>query len=171
MATQWRRKSMAALTMLLALTMMLGIVAYLPRTAFGDDDTSLSQTDVWNSGAVLFAMGPRIYPEVATRVTAKMVNVGEPVFDEVTSVIADTSADGEWTEDIELLANGYYFDEIKAEKLDTAITPMDNESAADFLGRLADRGYTAVAYATASFTAPNQTVKAQAMTEMGGLSR
>ncbi|RSX51049.1 peptidase [Bifidobacterium goeldii] len=102
-----------------------------------------------------------------TRTTAKSVDAGEVVIDDVISGVA---ADGFWPDGKPMEATGWYFDGITAEQVHESamITPSDGERAKDFLARLAVSGFEPVAYATALFTAPDQTVSATAMTEPGG---
>lgn len=89
-------------------------------------------------------------PAVSTKVSEKVLDVASPVFDDVTSGVAD--ADSYWVPDLELQARGYYFDGLDTGDVGNVITPNAQESADAFLARLATLGYEPVAYGKASFT-------------------
>lgn len=116
---------------------------------------------------VRFSVRQDFTPTVATVAADKIVDAGEPVYDDVTSAVADPDMDF-WPEGLELQASGWYFDGIAATDLDKALTPNDGESAESFLKRLADKGFSPAAYGTARFDAPGRTVRVQAMTEPDG---
>ena len=101
-------------------------------------------------------------PAVSTKVSEKVLDVASPVFDDVTSGVAD--ADSYWVPDLELQARGYYFDGLDTGDVGNVITPNAQESADAFLARLATLGYEPVAYDKASFTGVGQQARVQAMT-------
>ena len=74
-------------------------------------------------------------PAVSTKVSEKVLDVASPVFDDVTSGVAD--ADSYWVPDLELQARGYYFDGLDTGDVGNVITPNAQESADAFLARLA----------------------------------
>lgn len=102
-------------------------------------------------------------PAVSTKVSEKVLDVASPVFDDVTSGVAD--ADSYWVPDLELQARGYYFDGLDTGDVGNVITPNAQESADAFLARLATLGYEPVAYGKASFTGVGQQARVQAMTK------
>jgi hypothetical protein len=105
-------------------------------------------------------------PVVSTAVSDKLVDAGSPVFDEVTSGLADKESP--WMDGITLKARGYYFDGLPARDLGQVIAPKPKESADDFLARLKARGYRPSAYGDADFSATGQSRRVQAMTKPGG---
>lgn len=60
-------------------------------------------------------------PAVSTKVSEKVLDVASPVFDDVTSGVAD--ADSYWVPDLELQARGYYFDGLDTGDVGNVITP------------------------------------------------
>lgn len=119
-----------------------------------------------NGSATTFTVRKDFTPSVSTVVADKVVDTGSPIFDEVTSGVADSSSF--WVPDLALQAQGYYFDGLKVDDLGNAIAPRSKESAGDFLARIKQAGHSPSAYGSASFTGPDQTVRVQAMTKPDG---
>lgn len=116
--------------------------------------------------ATTFTVRKDFAPMVSTTVSDKVVDAGSPIFDDVTSGVADSSS--HWVPDLALQAEGYYFDGLTADDLGLVIEPRSQESADGFLARIKQAGYRPSAYGQTSFTGPGQTVRVQAMTEPGG---
>lgn len=112
---------------------------------------------------VRFSVRKDFTPMLSTVTAEKIVDAGQPVYDDVTSGVADSDRDF-WPDGMGLHATGWYFDNITVEQLDNAMSPVEDETAEEFLERLASAGFTPSAYGTAEFDAPGQTVRVQAMT-------
>ena len=119
-----------------------------------------------NGGAVKFTARKDFTPSLGTRVSAKIVDAGQPVVDEVTSGVR--GADSHWPQGLKLTATGWYFDKLSPAALKEGTAVHAGESAAAFLKRLQSAGHKPSAYGAASFTGPNQTVKVQGTTKSGG---
>lgn len=70
-------------------------------------------------------------PAVSTKVSEKVLDVASPVFDDVTSGVAD--ADSYWVPDLELQARGYYFDGLDTGDVGNVITRMHKRAPMLFL--------------------------------------
>lgn len=118
------------------------------------------------SAATRFEVRRDFVPTIATVVPRRVMDIGAEVVDMVTADVAD--GEGTWKPGLRLDARGWFFDGLSADAADEEIRPDAGEDAAAFLERLADRGLRPSAYATASFTAPGQTVEAHALTSPDG---
>lgn len=106
-------------------------------------------------------------PAVTTAVTQKTVDPGQPVEDRVTSAVADKDHDY-WVKGLKLTADGYYFTGIQPDEVGSSINPGADDTVEDFLAGLKERGFKPVAYGTASFTGPGQSVTVRAVTSPNG---
>ncbi|WP_152600519.1 peptidase [Bifidobacterium biavatii] len=116
--------------------------------------------------AVRFAARKDFAPGIVTETTSRTVDAGEAVYDDVTVLL-----DGErnhWLDGEVLNATGWYFAGIPADRVDDDLAPDENERAEAFVKRIAEFGYEPAAYGMATFTESGQTVRVQAMTELGG---
>lgn len=103
-------------------------------------------------------------PSVTTAVESTVVESGGRIVDEVTSGVSGSGS--VWVADLPLTATGWYFDGIDVTQ--RTVEPDPGETASAFLKRLEGLGYAPSAYGQATFTGPDQTVRAQAMREQGG---
>ncbi|MCI1218924.1 MAG: peptidase [Bifidobacterium sp.] len=116
--------------------------------------------------AVTFAARKDFSPSLATQVSAKVVDAGQPVIDEVSSGVQGT--DSHWPEGMELLASGWYFDKLVAGALNEGMSARRGEGASAFLKRLEAMGHRPSAYGSASFTGPGQSTDVRATAQPGG---
>lgn len=129
------------------------------------DMVALANSITQDGVSATFEVGRSIFqPLVSTRVTAKIIETGDSVSDEVTSKLES----GQWDTGMKVLASGYYFDGIDADDLGKTIAPMEYETTAEFLERLASDGHKPVAYGRAFFEHPEQTIQVRAVTEIDG---
>ncbi|MCH4209973.1 peptidase [Bifidobacterium sp.] len=117
-------------------------------------------------GAAAFKARKDFTPSLATRVSAKIVDAGQVVADEVTAGVR--GADSYWPDGLQLAARGWYFDRLVAGALKEGVPAHKGETAQAFLKRLESMGHKPVAYGAASFTGPDQRVNVQATVKPGG---
>ena len=121
--------------------------------------------DTVSNVGVTFQVRKDFTPSLSTVAVEKIVDAGRPVSDEVTSGVSGD--DSHWPAGLELVAEGYYFDDIPAKRLVDRMSPKDGESVEDFLARVERRGYTPAAYGEAAFTDVGQTRVVTAHTAAG----
>jgi hypothetical protein len=138
----------------------------LEQIVSGQDFVRFGGMKQVRGSAISFTVRKDFTPSLDTRVSAKIVDAGQSVVDEVTSGVR--GADSHWPQGLKLAATGWYFDKLSPGALNEGASVQPGESAAAFLKRLAQAGHKPSAYGAASFTGPGQMVKVKATTKPGG---
>lgn len=130
------------------------------------DLLTAARSEMTDGNAITFNVRKTFTPTITTSVQDKVMDFRAPIIDNVTSGVHGENSF--WFPNLELKANGWYFDGLTHHELTEAITPNPGETAVQFLARLRQLGYIPSAYGSTVFTAPDQTKQVSAKTTISG---
>ncbi|RSX55481.1 peptidase [Bifidobacterium dolichotidis] len=113
-----------------------------------------------------FPVHGMIEPRLSTQAVEPVTQAGEVVQDDV-ALSVSKDAWQPWPEGFSLQAHGSYYDGLPKSAFTEVFAPADHESTQTYMDRIQAAGYTPVANADLTFTAPEQTQRATALTSDG----